>query len=162
MTFNLKLDTLSIQSIVRKLRDSKEELEQSVADFVDTMLTDGAMVANSHYGNMATAWGKRDTEQDGLVEGHIGVSGVNDEVVYIAEFGAGDATLPVMFENYPGVDVYAGAYSEQLGTGEYAATGKWHWQNAVFTEIPPRAGLLNAKNYLLEEGNNAAQEMIHL
>ena len=58
----------------------------------------------------------------------------------IAEFGAGQATMPVMFENdVP--EVYEGSYSESPeGSGEYARFGSWHFGGEYFTEVPARHG----------------------
>ena len=80
----------------------------------------------------------------------------------IAEFGAGDATIDVMFENYPGVDVYPGSYSEQVGSGEYAATGKWHFGGKEYTEVQPRGGLYNAKVFIKDNAAEIAKEVIKL
>ena len=67
MKLNIRLTEESIESAIRKLEDAKEELQASIGEFVDFIVTDGAEVANSHYGSMATAWGQRDEDEDGLV-----------------------------------------------------------------------------------------------
>ena len=67
-----------------------------------------------------------------------------------------------MFENYVGVDVYPGAYSELVGSGEYAETGKWHFGGKVYTEVQPRMGLLDAKTYIEDNAVELAQEVILL
>ena len=158
MKINLTLSPTGVANAIRKLEEVRQNLEEGVSDLVDILLTDGAMVANEQYGDMATAWGHKEEQ----TSGYIGVSGESEEAVYIAEFGAGDATLPVMFENYAGVDVYPGAYSEQKGTGEYAMTGKWHFGEQVFTEVKPRAGLLNAKYFIMDNVVDIAKEVIQL
>ena len=170
MNITVHLSNESIQSAIRKLEDAKDNLEFGVEELVDILLTDGAEVANIAYGNMATAWGHRDSEEGGIVTGHIGVSAEDDTSVYIAEFGAGDATMEVTgFENPPPVDVYAGAYSEQVGSGEYARslanngeTGTWHFAGKVYHEIQPRHGLLNAKAHIIASATDIAQGVIRL
>lgn len=113
------------------------------------------MIANENYGSMAEAIDWMEDENVGKI------SAVGDEPV-IAEFGAGDATMEVRFENYPGVDVYPGSYSEQEGTGEYAATGKWHFGGHEYTEVEPRAGLLDAKLFIMDQAEFVAKEVIKL
>lgn len=171
MTINLSLSADSIASAVRKLEDARDNLMQGISDYVDTMVSEGADVANSAYGSLATAWGIRDDSNDeGVVNGHIGVSGDPDAVI-IAEFGAGDATVPNEFENaIPGVEVYAGEYSEKKGSGEYAKTlaasggetGFWHFGGRVYHEVEPRRGLAKAKAFIVVSSDNYAEEMIHL
>ena len=169
MKINIKLSESSIENAISKLEEILENLMQDVGETVDILLTDGAEVANIAYGEMATAWGIRDSEEDGVVSGHIGVRGASDDVVYIAEFGAGDSTMEVIdFENPPPVDVYAGAYSEQKGSGEYAesleasggVTGTWHFGGQEYHEVMPRHGLLNAKAHILASAEDIAREVI--
>ena len=80
----------------------------------------------------------------------------------IAEFGAGDATIPVLFENYAGVDVYPGSYSEQVGSGEYAETGVWHFGGKVYRQVEPRGGMLMAREYIRDNSTEIAREVIEL
>lgn len=173
MKINIHLSDTSIESAISQLEDALEQLKGDVGEFVDIMLLDGEMVANEAYGEMATAWGQRDSdetnEENGIVTGHIGVSGENEDVVYIAEFGAGDATMEVtVFENPPPVDVYAGAYSEQKGSGEYkrsldasgGESGTWHFGGQIYHEVPARHGLLNAKAHIIASAGDIAREVI--
>ena len=166
MIINFKLDTASLESAIRKIEMARDELIQSTEDFVDILCVDGAEVANSRYGRMATAWAHRDSDEndpdDGIIVGHIGVTARNEDVAVIAEFGAGNATIPVQFENEPDVEVYPGAYSELVGTGEYADTGRWHFGGVEYRAVIPRAGLLNARNHIMDHGDSVAEEVIHL
>ena len=170
MTIHVLLSQGSIQYAIRRLQEAQENLKQGTADLVDTLVSDGADVANSAYGGMATAWGQRDREEDGLIEGHIGVGGDPDTVI-IAEFGAGDATIPNEFENeIPGIEVYAGEYSKKKGSGEYASslaasggvTGTWHFGGRPYHEVEPRRGLAKAKAFIVVSADDFAEEMIHL
>ena len=157
----MKLSTQSLESAISKLQDALDELKGDIGEWLDIMLTDGEEVANIAYGSMATALGQRDNEEDGIFTGHIGVTGENEDVVYIAEFGAGDATMESTgFENDPPVPVYAGAYSELVGSGEYAEKGYWRFGGQKFTEVPARHGLLNAKAHILASGDDIAKEVI--
>ena len=168
MKIDIRLSDTSIENAISKLEEALDQIQSGTEEFIDIMLMDGAEVANMAYGTMATAWGQRDSEENDIVTGHIGVSGENDDVVYIAEFGAGDTTMEVTgFENRPPVDVYAGAYSEQVGTGEYAESlarngesGTWHWHGGTYHEIQPRHGLLNAKAHIIASALDIATEVI--
>lgn len=154
MKLKISLSTESIYEAIGRLMEAQDNLEYGLQQTVEMLTKEGAAVAQSAYGGMATVT----DEADGF-HGTISASG---EAVAIAEFGAGDATLPVLFENYPGVDVYPGAYSEQVGSGEYAMTGRWHFGGNVYTEVEPRAGLYNAKMYIQENAAEIAKEAIKL
>ena len=166
MTIQFGLSASEVADVITKLQQMKDNLEDSVCDFVDTLTINGAIIANAAYDGMANAVSVRDKEDHGLVEGHIGVTGDSDDVVYIAEFGAGDTVMsPNAFENLPPVDVYSGAYSEQVGTREYADTGRWQFppgSGHYMTFVPPRHGLLNAKEYLTQNADDIARQVIRL
>jgi hypothetical protein len=175
MAFTIGLDDTDIARVLAEVKQMKQNLEDSVGEFVDTMTTEGAITANAAYGNMVHAVAVRDKEDDGLVEGHIGVVGDDDDTVYIAEFGAGDATMTTYgFDNPPPVNIYPGAYSEQNGPGEYYRTmtenymaggeakGVWHFGGQEYHEVQPRHGLLNAKQRLVSGGDSIAKAVIHL
>lgn len=155
MTINIKLSEASILRAIHRLNQASDNLRWGVSETVEELIKEGAMIANADYGGMATAIDWMEDETVGKI------SAVGEQPV-IAEFGAGDATMPVMFENYAGVDVYPGAYSEQVGSGEYAATGRWHFGGKVFTEVEPRAGLLDAKYYIIGNAVGVAKEVIEL
>ena len=154
MKINVSLSSESIQSAIEELSFIGDQLDQGMKDVVDILTTEGAEKAQAAYGSMATV-----STGIGDYEGVIVASG---DAVVIAEFGAGDATMPIMFENYVGVDVYPGAYSEQVGSGEYAATGKWHFGGNEYTEVEPRAGLLNAKLHIKDVAEQVVREVIQL
>ena len=158
MKVDIKLfSQASIRSAIQQLRQAQENLRWGVNETVEILVKDGEMIANDKYGGMAEAIGYMVNEGVGIIES-------GDDANFIAEFGAGDATLPPlgMFENEPFTDVYPGSYSEQVGTGEYARTGKWHFGGREFTEVAPRMGLYNAKNYIEKNGNDIAREVIKL
>lgn len=156
MTIHIDLSTESIDSAIRKLEDVKADIEQGTHDLVDILTREGAIYATAKYGGMAFAEPEMVTE----THGKIGVSGKNDVTVYIAEFGAGDATIEENpFENDPGVEVYKGSYSELLGSGDYARDKVWHFGGQEFHEVPPRAGLRNARDYIVNRFKEAAKEV---
>ena len=154
MKLRISLSEEGINKAISRLLEAQDNLEYGLNELVDILTKDGAEVARSWYGNMANVSSESD-----MGYGTIQASG---EATVIAEFGAGDKTMPVLFENYPGVDVYPGAYSEQVGTGEYANTGRWHWGGNTFTEIEPRAGLYNAKEYIKANSSRIARSVIKL
>ena len=155
MNIDISLSTSSINAAIRRLQKAKENLEYGLKQTVEILAEDGAAIAKADYGSMADAE---------AVHGADPVSRIvaTGEAVVIAEFGAGDATMEPRFENYPGVDVYPGSYSEQVGTGEYAETGKWHFGGQVYTEVRPRAGLLDAREYIRDNAARIAKEVIEL
>lgn len=155
MTLNITLDTDSINRAISRLIDAQDYLELGVETLIDILVHDGADVAQSMYGGMATV----SAEANGT-EGTISASG---KAVGIAEFGAGDTVMPVMFENSPGFPVYSGSYSESPeGSGEYAATGRWHFGGRTYTAIEPRMGLLIAKEQIIGTMVDIAQEVIQI
>ena len=154
MKLKINLSTESIDAAIGRLLEAQDNLDYGLRQMVDILTTEGAMEAQSHYGEMATV-----TSEADYYHGVIAASG---EAVGIAEFGAGDETLPVLFENYPGFDVYAGSYSEQVGSKEYFMTGRWHFGGMEYHEVEPRAGLYNAKVYIQDSAVEVAQEVIQL
>lgn len=154
MKINVRLSTESIDAAISKLLEIQDSLEFGTNDLVEVLAHDGALLAQSYFGSMAGV----SYEADG---GH-GIISASGEAVGIAEFGAGDDTLPVLFENYPGFDVYPGSYSEQVGSGEYALTGRWHFGGREYRKVEPRAGLYNAKVYIQENATEIAREVIKL
>lgn len=155
MKINIDLSQRGVLSAIHKLRTAKENLRWGLNDTVSILAKNGAMIANGEYGSMANAI-------DWMEDESVGKISVVGDAPVIAEFGAGDATMEVRFENYPGVDVYPGAYSEQVGSGEYAETGRWHFGGHVYTEVEPRMGLLDAKLYIIDQAAEIAKEVIKL
>ena len=162
MRLNIKLSPGSIASAIRRLEEARGNLQEGINNLVDTLVTEGSEVANAAYGGMATAWGRRDREDEGFAQGHIGTSAETMYRAIIAECGAGDAVMAYQFEEPEPVDIYPGSYSEQVGSGEYAQTGAWHFGKTRFTEVQPRHGLLNAKEFIIQNGTEVAEGMIRL
>lgn len=155
MNININLSSESITAAIHKLNTVKDNLRWGLDETIGILAKDGAMIAQEADGSMATVSSYRPDENTAIIV-------ATGEAPIIAEFGAGDATMPVMFENYPGVDVYPGSYSEQVGSKEYALTGKWHFGGKVYREIEPRGGMLNAKVYIQDNAAEIAKEVIKL
>ena len=155
MNINITLSTESIAQAIRKLEEVKENLEIGLSETIAILTNEGAEIAQAAYGD----WGVQATPFTEEAHGEIIVSG---DMPLIAEFGAGQATMPVMFENEPSTPVYEGSYSELEGTQEYYKYGSWHFAGKYFTEVPARHGLLDAKNYIIENSTDIAQEVIQL
>lgn len=166
MRISIKLSESSIQDAIKRLENAEENLRVGARDTVEILAKAGAMVANAKYGAMATATDEVVSTgmNDGKAVARIVVGG---RVPLIAEFGAGDTTVPPdwLFENSPATPVYSGSYSETVGTGQYALLGEWefpthsgNWMSAV----EPRLGLYEAKEHIIQDGANVAMEVIHL
>ena len=154
MNITLSLSPGSIDAAIRELETVKDNIEYGVQQTVEMLTQEGADIAKRDYGSMASV--------DYATDETTGIIGTSGQANIIAEFGAGDATITPMFENYVGVDVYPGAYSELVGSGEYAETGKWHFGGKTYTEVQPRMGLLDAKLYIEGVAVELAQEVIQL
>lgn len=155
MTININLSDVSIARAISELQTIKDNIDYGLEQTVEILAKEGAMLASGDYGSMANVTDVSDSKTTSRIL-------VTGEAAVIAEFGAGDATMEVMFENYPGVDVFPGSYSEQVGSGEYAETGRWHFGGNVYTEVEPRAGLLDAKMFIVSNGTEIAREVIKL
>ena len=152
----LEVDLLnegSIQNLIGRISNIRENLEENVERLVEILTNEGAEVARAAYGNWPV-------ETTPLPDGTEGVINVAGDMPLIAEFGAGQATMPVMFDNPPSTPVYEGSYSELVGSQEYYRFGSWHFAGDYYTEVPARHGLLDAKQYILEEGVRIAQEVL--
>ena len=154
MNINVRLSTESIDAATSKLLEIQDSLEFGVNDLVEVLAHDGALLAQSYFGSMAGV----SYEADG---GH-GIISASGRAAGLAEFGAGDDTIPVRFENDPDFDVYPGSYSEQVGSRQYADHGRWFFGGRYYTKVSPRAGLYNAKVYIEENATEIAREVIKL
>lgn len=154
MKINIKLSTESIASAIEKLVAYQEELEYGLNQVVEILTNEGAEVAQGMYGD----WGVAAVPSTDEAHGYIDVYG---DMPLIAEFGAGDTVIDpsTLFENSPNTDVYPGSYSIEYGSKEYATYGSWHFGGQKYTQVEPRLGLFNAKNYIIENSTRIAQEV---
>ena len=157
MKINIGVSDWEIRGVINTLLQARSNIEHGVEETVSILTKNAAMVAQANYGHMASVDYDND-ETTGIIATKA------DRANIIAEFGAGDATLDPLdlFENDAKTPVYPGSYSELEGSGEYAETGKWHFGGRTYTEIEPRLGLFEAKQYLLNEGAQIAEEVIQL
>ena len=153
MRIQISLSTESIQNAIRLLNERRQMLEEDLEQFVEILANEGAEVANAAYGDFPVA---ATTHADGN-HAEITVSG---KMPLIAEFGAGQATMPVLFENQPETPVYEGSYSELEGSQEYYRFGSWHFGGEYYTEVPAKHGLLDAKQYIIENSTEIAREVL--
>lgn len=151
MTIHLSLSTESINAAIRKLADVQETLDNGTEQLVEILTNEGAEIAQAAYGSMAVASGEPN--------GKTGVITGDGDDVLIAEFGAGDGVIPVKFENSPMTPVYAGSYSEQHAK-QYSRWGFWYFGGQVYSDIPARHGLLDAKRFIIENSTDIAREVI--
>ena len=151
MTLNLSLSTESIESAIRQLQSMGEDLEDDVEQLVDILVTEGAEIAQSAYGE----WDVQVVHDADNGTGTIMVAG---DYPMIAEFGAGDATLSDGFENTP-AEARRGSYSEQHAQ-QYSKHGYWFFGGEKYTEVEPRAGMRIAKDYIVNNYDSIAQEVI--
>lgn len=152
-TIKVKLSVASIERAIRQLEDIQDNLQKGLEDTIDTLVEEGTEIAQVAYGGMAQVGGFSNGTQ-----GRILSTGENN---LIAEFGAGDGTIPVKFENKPKTPVYPGSYSEQ-NARQYARWGFWYFGGEVYSEVPARHGLLDAKRYVIEHSSEVAREVIKL
>lgn len=157
MRITVSLSEDGIRDAIRDLKYAKDDLQWGIEETLEILARDGADIAQIEDGSMAYVMGY-------LADGNTAKIQATGENLLIAEFGAGDATeLPIaMYENAPQTDVYPGAYSEQVGTGEYATTGQWHFGGHVYKEVAPRMGLYKALQYIVRESTDTARGVIKL
>lgn len=149
-----------INRAIQQLERYQKSLETRTAKLVDELVDGGAEMARYAFGG----WGNVDKiSEDGT--GLIEVSGEN---VIIAEFGAGMATMEdhPLAENAP-VPIERGSYSELVGSGEFAETyeasggedGWWHFGGKEYHQVVPRHGMLDARDYVIDNLESKARKV---
>lgn len=163
MKIHIDLSEKSIEQAIRRLEDAKDNLERGLNATIEILTEEGAEVAQNADGNMAAVLAYTPEPNYGMIV-------ATGDSAIIAEFGAGDDTLDpsAFFNGTPPVPVYPGSYSELVGSGEYADKGYWHFGGKTFYGEPdflrvmPRQGLYKAKQYILENAEKIAKEVIEL
>ena len=89
MTIDISLDEGAITNLIGKLNPNR--FQELLEEYVDVLSIEGAGVASRAYGSMAGAIGVRDSEGQGTASAHIETIAGNEDLAWIAEFGAGDA-----------------------------------------------------------------------
>ena len=152
MTINIDLSTESIENAIARLKVRKMHLEEDTEQLVEILTNDGAEIAQSAYGDYPVAVKTSILETNGQII-------VDGDMPLIAEFGAGDGVIPVKFENAPPEPVYSGSYSEQHAR-QYSRWGFWYFGGKVYSDIPARHGLLDAKRHIIETATETAMEVM--
>ena len=155
MNIHITLSEDSIRSVMNELSTIADDIDKSAERITQILTEEGAEVARAAYGDFPVV-------TTPMVEGTEGTIIVAGDMPLIAEFGAGQATMPVMFENSPATPVYEGSYSELVGSQEYYKYGSWRFGGEYYTEVPARHGLLDAKQYIMENGKSIAEEVFSL
>lgn len=161
----ITLDTLEINKLIRELSDFKDHMGE---ELVNILCIEGAEQASMAYGSMASADGGVVSAEEGSVKGQIIATSENEDKLLIAEFGAGDATLEDYGDYFPeaqGLEwvVFRGAYSLFKGTRQYWRYGAWNFPPGSYnwlTEVKPRQGLYAAKQFVLQNYERLAEEVI--
>lgn len=159
ITINIKLSESSIQSAVNRLLAMKGNIESGVQQTVDILGKNGTAIANLYYRSMAKATYSMPDDHTAIIE-------AGGKVPLIAEFGAGDATIPgTGFDNKPNTPVFRGSYSLLAGSQQYWDLGEWEFpphSGNWMSEVPPRRGLFEAKDYIVTNGNNILKGVVKL
>lgn len=163
----LNTEVRGITAVTRRLEDITEDLESKMNELCRNLADIAADEAEMQYDSSPY----EDEDLVGVsvspVDGEIahvvraeGVSAIDKDgqvvgnAVAFAEFGAG-----LLAGSHPWSThisgVYPGSWSESHGTGEYAATGKWHYDGEVYVYKEPTYalyfGMEKAKNELVKE-----------
>lgn len=153
MNIHIDLSTESINSAIRRLEDYSLQLQEDFEEVIEILTNDGAEQAQMSYG----AWAVEAVPQSEGTHGEITVVG---DMPAIAEFGAGDSTLPFGFDNIP-EEVRRGSYSEEHAR-MYAEHGFWVFGGQSYNAVPGRHGLFFAKQHIMEHSTEVAREvMVH-
>ena len=168
MKIDIKLSDESIRNAIRMLENAKENLDYGLEQTLEILAKNGADEANKAYGSMATAHDfKDDTFTTSIV-----VTG--DEPI-IAEFGAGYGTMEdhPFAKNAP-VPIEVASYSKEnfdrsmygglfyITNDLYPGEGYWIFGGQTYQRVEPRHGLLDAYNYILQNGAEIARSVIKL
>jgi len=151
-TISFTLTVSSISNAIRELERYQQSLETKTARLVD-VLTDGACemarFAFAGWGNVSK-----------ISEGGTGIVEVVGDHIIIGEFGAGLATMEnhPLVENAP-VPVYKWSYSELVGSGEGFLTERWHFGGQEYVAVEPRHGMLDARDYVINNLESKAREV---
>lgn len=143
----------SIQNAIDKLHVRLHHLKDDTEQLVDILAEEGADVASGCYAGYPVAVNHYSSGNESQI-----VANGEEPLPMIAEFGAGDQTLDVGFENTP-AEAYAGSWSEEHKQ-QYSRWGFWYFGGNVYYEVYPRHGLLDAKRYIINHSTETAKEVM--
>lgn len=153
MKIKVSLSEESILSAIEQLRILDGEIQECVKQTVDILANEGSEIAQVAYGNWNVV-----VIPDVISKTRAEIT-VGGDYPAMAEFGAGRATLTGGFENFPN-NVYPGSYSEEHAE-QFSTWGFWEFAGRYYREIPAHHGLLNAKQYIIENSTQIAQEVFN-
>ena len=169
MNITISLSDKSINNAIRMLQNVKENIDYGLEQTLEILAKNGADTANKAYGGMATA---HDFKDDTFTTS-INVTG-GDEAI-IAEFGAGYGTMEFhpFAKNAP-VPIEVASYSKEnfersmygglfyITDDLYPGEGYWYFGGQSFDRVEPRHGLLDAYDYIMQNGDEIARSVIKL
>jgi len=150
-TFHVNLSVSGVNQLIRELERYQRQLDERTERMLSDLVSGGAEMARYAFGSTATV---RSHAENGT--GTIEATGEN---VTIMEFGAGLATMEnhPMAHNAP-VPIRIGSYS-RLNHGLFwdlyqddPDTAFWIFGGRTYNRVEPRHGLLDARDYIM---NNA-------
>jgi len=153
-TIDIQLSPSSISMAINKLERMRDKLDSGTEQLVKSLTSEAGSMAQMAFGGSAAV--------SAMANGTEGTITASGEAVTFMEFGAGMATMGYAFENPQPVPVYPGSWSENEGSGEFAEYGFWHFGHRVYTQITPRHGMLNARDYIVDNAEEKAKEVFHL
>ena len=151
-TINIKLSEGGISQAIRDLQRFQHSIDRKSAKLVDELVNGGYEMARFAFGNTASV--------DKVSEEGFGMIEAVGEAVTIMEFGAGVATMEShpLAENSPHL-VKEWEYSRTEGSGEGYLTGRWHFGGIPFDRIEPRHGILDARDYIVNNLETKARSV---
>lgn len=168
MTINIKLTDASIGNAIKELEKVKENLDYGLEQTLEILAKEGADVANKAYGSMAHASEFKDSQFTTSIN-------VTGKAVYVAEFGAGYATMEYHpFADKAEVPIEVASYSKKnfnesmygglfyITNDLYPGEGYWIFGGQTYDRVQARHGLLDANDYIVENAGRIASEVIKL
>lgn len=145
-------DSESISSAISEIERIQKDFEKKCNEFMDRIANIGVAMAQSAFGSSVIV------EAVPIKNGfRIVASG---ETIGFLEFGAGSATSPDIFEQEVSYEVAPGSYSKSAdGSGEYAATGKWHFGGVEYQFVAPSHGMYQAYEEIIRCAEQEARSV---
>lgn len=162
MNINVNVSDIGIRDAISALLKAKDNLKYGAEQTIEILAKSGSYIANHFNRSMATATDIKIDETTSIIES-VGKAAI------IAEFGAGDATIPssAFFPNAsPDVasKTFRGSYS-MLHARQYIDFGEWEYppgSNNWMSEVVPRHGMYYAMMFVVNNSTNVAKGVIKL
>ena len=150
------------------LEQVKDNLDYGLEQTLEILAKEGADEANKAYGSMATAHDFKDDQFTTSIN-------VTGKAVYVAEFGAGYATMEYHpFADKAEVPIEVASYSKKnfdesmygglfyITDDLYPGEGYWIFGGQTYDRVQPRHGLLDANDYSVANAGRIASEVLKL